>query len=260
MNDLKPPLGIGAIIQRTFALLFANFSTIFPMAFIPSLALAALNLAVTSLSPPPVPVEAGADAAADIAAAMPEMPGVGAVFLGVAGMVLSFFIVGFLCLVALDVVIGRRHTVAEYARQAGRHLLPVAGLGILVAIMTGIGIVFLIVPSLYVAARFLPWVEAVVFENRGWHGLGRAQDLTEGYRWPLVGAILAMGGVLLVMMMLMGATLGAVESSFVLALLVDAVFSAIYYALLAIFTALVYTRLCEIKEGRTAAEIAASIG
>jgi uncharacterized membrane protein len=212
------------------------------------------------MSPTPVPVEAGAGTGADIAAALPEMPGFGALFLGMVGTVLSFFIVGFLCLVALDAVIGRRHTVAEYARQAARHLLPLGVLGFLVAVMTGLGLVLLIVPGLYVAARFLPWVEAVVFENAGWHGLSRAQELTEGYRWPLVGAVLAMAAVVLVLMMLAGAVLYAVESSVVLALLVEAVISAIYYALLAIFTALIYVRLREVREGRTAAEIAASIG
>lgn len=260
MNDLKPALGIGDIIQRSFALLFANFSTIFPMAFVPSLALAALNLAATAMSPPPVPLETGAGDVADIAAAMPQMPGFGALFLGMVGTVLGFFVVGFLCLVALDAVIGRRHTVAEYARQSARHLLPIGVLGFLIAVMTGLGLVLLIVPGLYIAARFLPWVEAVVFENTGWRGLGRAQDLTEGYRWPLVGAVLAMVAVIVVLMLLASGALYAVENVLVLALLVEAVVSAIYYALFAIFTALVYVRLREIKEGRTAAEIAASIG
>jgi hypothetical protein len=69
-----------------------------------------------------------------------------------------------------------------------------------------------------------------------------------------------MAAVVLVLMMLAGAVLYAVESSVVLALLVEAVISAIYYALLAIFTALIYVRLREVREGRTAAEIAASIG
>jgi hypothetical protein len=251
--DVKPPLGTGRIIQQTFTLLFANFSTIFPMAFIPALALSALNLATVAMSPPPVPAEA----AADIEMAL---PGFGALFLGIVGTVLSFFIVGFLCLVALDAVIGRRHTVGEYARQAARHLLPIGVLGFLMAIMIGIGIALLIVPGLYLVARFLPWVEAVVFEDAGWKGLGRAQDLTEGYRWPLVGAVLAMMVVVILLAFLASGAVFAVEGSFVLALLVESVISALYYALLAIFTALVYARLREIKEGKTVAEIAASIG
>ncbi|PZQ49829.1 MAG: hypothetical protein DI556_10220 [Rhodovulum sulfidophilum] len=258
MNDLSSstPFGVGRVIQQTFALFFARFSTLFPMAFVPALALTLLSLASPGFAPPPVPVESGAD----VAAALPEMPSFGAFVTGVLGTVLSFFVVGFLCLVALDAVIGRSHTVGQYARQAARHILPIGVLGFLVAILTGIGALLLVVPGLYVAARFLPWVEAVVFEDAGWRGLGRAQELTEGYRWPLVGAVLAMMAVIVALAMFASAALFATQGSFLLALLVESLISAVFYMLFAIFTALVYARLREIKEGKTVAEIAASIG
>ncbi|TPE50500.1 hypothetical protein [Amaricoccus solimangrovi] len=244
----SPPFGVGRVISQTFGLLFAKFSTVFPMAFVPAVALSLVNLVAERLSPAP--------AEGELVAA----PGFAGVLLGTLGMVLSYFVVGFLCLVALDAVIGRSHSVGQYARQAARQLLPIAVLGLAISLLAGLGFLLLIVPGLYVIARFLPWVEAVVFEDAGWRGLGRAQELTEGYRWPLVGAILLMGVATLVLVVLAGGALYAVETNAVLSLLVESLISAFYYALVSIFTALVYARLREIKEGATVEEIAASIG
>lgn len=258
-----PPLGAGRIVAQSFGLLFARFSTIFPMAFVPAVMLSLLNRAAF----PTAPVSEGAmteganvPATGAEEAMMPALPGFGQMMLGSLSMVLSYFVVGLLCLVALDAVIGKRHTVGQYARQAARQLLPIAVLGILISVLAGVGLALLIVPGIYVLARFLPWVEAVVFEDAGWRGLGRAQDLTEGYRWPLVGAVLLMGIVLVGLGMLAGAALYAVETNLALSLLVESIVSAVYHAIFAIFTALVYARLREVKEGMTVEQIAATIG
>lgn len=245
-----PPLGAGRIVAQSFGLLLAKFSTVFPMAFVPALALSLLNRAAW----PAAPMAEGGEAA------MPAVPSFGALMLGSLSMVLSYFVVGVLCLVALDAVIGKTHSVGQYARQAARHLLPIAVLGIVISVLAGLGFALLIVPGLYVVARFLPWVEAVVFENSGWRGLGRAQELTEGYRWQLAGAVLLMGGVIVGLAMLAGSALYTVENNFALSVLVESFVSAIYYALFAIFTALVYARLREVKEGVSVEQIAASIG
>jgi hypothetical protein len=57
-----------------------------------------------------------------------------------------------------------------------------------------------------------------------------------------------------------GPVLMAAGQSPLLAVMLEAVLSGLYYALAAIFTALVYLRLRAIREGATAADIAASIG
>jgi hypothetical protein len=235
------PLGIGALIASSFRMLARHFGFLFPIAFVPALGLAALG---AGIAPP------------DTAA----MPDAGDLFLLLASAVLSFLVTGIMCLAALDALLGKRHAIGEYLGQALRHLAPIAGLGLAVSLAAGVGFAALFVPGLYVLARYLPLVPAIVFENAGWSGLGRAQDLTEGYRWPIAGAILAMGAIGIGLLVVLGPVLMAAGQSLVLAVLLEAVFSGLYYALAAIFTALVYLRLREIREGTTADDIAAGIG
>ncbi len=245
-----PPLGVFGLIAQTFRLFFARFGTLFPLAFGPALILALIGWAIT-----PVALPENFDPAVD---SFPT-PGLGDVALGILSMLIGFFVIGFMCLAALDAVMGRSHTISQYTQQTLRQLLPIGVLGIALTIMAGIGGALLIVPGLYVLARFLPWVESVVFEDVGWSGLGRAQQLTEGYRWPLVGAVLLMGVIVLAIIVALTPIMIAVSGGLAGAL-VEAVISALYYALIAIFTALIYARLREIKEGMSIAQIAATIG
>ena len=242
---MNPPLGVTAIIAQTFRLLFANLGMLFPLAFVPALVVALLGWATAPAAPLP-----GADPA------IPDVPTAMELVFALVAALIGFFIMGFMSLASLDAVLGKRHTVSEYTAQTLRHLLPIVVLGILLSIGVGIGLVFLLVPGLYLAARFLPWIQAVVFENAGWSGLARASELTEGYRWPLVGALLAMSVVVVAISLLIAVlTVGGG----LLAVLVNAVISGVYYALISVFTALVYARLREIKEGLSISQIAALI-
>ncbi len=246
----RPPLGVFALTGQTFRLLFANFATLFPLAFVPALALALLNWAAMPR------LAEDFDPALD---AFP-MPGVGDFVLGLLGTVIGFFVIGFMCLAALDAVMGRTHTIAQYTQQALRQIVPIGVLGVLLSIAAALGAVFFIVPGLYILARFLPWVEAVVFEDVGWGGLSRAQDLTEGYRWPLVGAVLLMGAIVVTIIVAISPIVFALAGSGLVVVLLEAVVTGFYYALIAIFTALIYARLREVKEGMTIPRIAATIG
>jgi len=246
-NLRLPPLGVVGLIGRSFRLLAGQFGFLFPLAFVPAVALSALSY-----------LFAGFGAAEDPAAADPlslGFAGAAVLFLDV---LVSFVITGVMCLAALDAVLGKRHTVSEYLQQTLRHLGPIVGLGLLVAIATGFGVVLLIVPGLYVMARYLPWTPAVVFENAGWSGLGRGQELTEGYRWPLVGAVALMAVIVTAILLVVGPLLFAVGDGLV-AVLLEGAFTAVYYALIAVFTALAYIRLREIKDGMSPADISATI-
>jgi hypothetical protein len=244
------PLGIGALISASFRMLARHFGFLFPLAFVPALVLAILG---ALLAPEQLPE--GFDPATDPFPAF----GIGDLVMLLVSVVASFLITGIMALAALDVTLGKRHAIGEYVGQALRHLAPITGLGLAVSLGAGIGFAALLVPGLYILARYLPLVPAIVFENAGWSGLGRAQDLTEGYRWPLVGALLAMGAIGVAILFLLSPVLFAASNSFVILVLADAVLSGLYYALAAIFTALVYVRLREIREGTTAEAIGASI-
>ncbi len=246
----RPSLRIGGLIAQTFRLLFTRFTMLFPLAFFPALALALLDWGTSA------PLPENYDPAVN---GLPT-PSYAELGVGIATSVLGFFITGFMCLAALDAVMGRRHTIAEYTRQTLRQILPIAVLGLLITLLGGLALALFIVPGLYVFARFLPWVEAVVFEDAGWSGLGRAQQLTEGYRWPLAGAVLLMGMIVFGLFLLITPLLvSAADSGFALTV-IGAFASALYYSLGAIFTALIYARLREIKEGMTIEQIAATIG
>src|SRR5688572_27271098 len=138
-EDDLPPLGIGDLISRSLRLLAGHFGTLFPLAFVPALVLAVLNWMVVPPMPP------APDPAASPLAFSPV-----ALAVGLLGTVVSFFVMGFMSLAALDALLGKRHSLGEYAGQSLRHLGPIVGLGILLSIAIGIGAVFLIVPALYI--------------------------------------------------------------------------------------------------------------
>lgn len=243
----RPALEAIGLIGRSFRLLAARFGFLFPLAFVPALALSALTYGLV-----------GAGLIADPMAADANPLGAGGIVLLILEAMVGFVISGVMCLAALDAALGKRHTVGAYLHQTLRHLGPIVGLGLLVSIATGFGLVLLVIPGLYVVARYLPWTVAVVFENAGWSGLGRGQDLTEGHRWPLVGAVALMGAVVVAILIAAAPLLGAVGAG-LSGVLVEGAFTALTYALIAVFTALVYIRLREIKDGASAGDIAATI-
>lgn len=238
------PLRPLALVGRSFRLAWEGFGLLFPLVLTPSLALSALAYAI---GPDPFMAEAQAQTGlAAFASIALELVG-GPAITGVA------------CLAALDVALGKRHSMGEYVSQTLRHIGPLILLGLLLSVATTLGVAALIVPGLYIAGRFLPWTPAVVFENAGWSGLGRAQELTEGYRWPLAGAVLAMGILCALGFAALLPVVALAQGSFAIAILVDATFSTLVYLLGAAFVAAAYLRLREIREGVGLAEVAASL-
>lgn len=236
------PLRPLALVGRSFGLAWEGFGLLFPLVLTPSLALSAIAYA---FAPDPFVAEAqtGLSAFASIALELVGGPA----------------ITGVACLAALDVALGKRHSMGEYVSQTLRHIGPLILLGLLLSVATTLGVAALILPGLYIAGRFLPWTPAVVFENAGWSGLGRAQELTEGYRWPLAGAVLVMGMLCALGFAALLPVAALAQDSFAIAILVDATFSTLVYLLGAAFVAAAYLRLREIREGVGLAEVAASL-
>jgi hypothetical protein len=234
------PLGVAGIIADTARLTAAAFGRLFPVAYVPALASAAV--AGVAAPDPTLQVTAGQ------------------LWAGVIDLVLGTLVSGVLCLAALDARFGTRHGVGEYLRQSLRHLLPLLVFGLLLSIAMVIGVMLLVVPGLYVAARYLPYVPATVFEDRGWEGTSRAEELTLGYRWPLVGTVLVFGllfgGVLLVIGL--PAAAAAEGLGTMPAIRFGAALTALAYVVFATFSAVVYLRLRALRDGLTPAEVAAA--
>jgi hypothetical protein len=245
----RPALGVSHLIRQRFQLLLTHFGTLFPMAFVPALIMSALAWTTTAGIP------ADFDPSTDI---LPSFGVKGAV-LFVIQIVMAYFVMAFLCLAALDALIGKRHTMREYGAQALRHLVPITVIGVLLSVATAVGFVFFILPGLYITARYLPWVQTVVFEDAGWSGLTRARNLTEDYRWALAGAILVVFVAVAIAVFLTSRIEALLGGTAIISILLEAAFSGFYYALIAIFTALIYARLREIKEGLSITQIAGSI-
>lgn len=123
--------------------------------------------------------------------------------------------------------------------------------------------------SLYVMARYALLVPVIVAERPGLGALGRASALTKGYRWPVAGGLVLMAMLLMLLNLVYAVGFGALfyldpqltftgSSAGILAFsLIGLVTSALAYAVLAIFVALLYARLREIKEGPRAEDLVA---
>ena len=238
-------LGVLTLVGRSFRLVYEGFGFLFPLGFLPSLAISLLTYAAMGGPSEPMPVDFALSPAF-----------LGALAVNIVGGVL---VSGVMCLAALDVALGKRHGLSEYLGQALRHLAPLILLGFLVSLAIGLGATLFLIPGLYLAARFLPWTQAALFENAGWGALGRAQELTEGHRWPLVLAIVVMGLATLAILLVLGPIMAMAMDSLILASLVEAAFTALAYALISAFSGLAYLRLREIKEGVTATDVAGMI-
>lgn len=242
MTAPLPPLGIVRLLTDTLRLSAAGFGRLLPYALVPAL-ISAVLIGVTD-SGDPAQVTAG-----DLWA-------------GAIDLVLGTFVTGVLCLAALDVRLGRRHGIGDYLRQAARHLLPLLVFGLALSVAMALGLVFFVLPGLYVAGRYLPYVPTTVFEDRGWQGTNRAEELTQGYRWPLVGLLLLFAVLLILFYMVVGLPLAiaAAHLGLVPAILANALLTAIGYTVFATFTTEVYLRLRLLRDGAGPAAVAAEVG
>lgn len=146
-----------------------------------------------------------------------------------------------------------------------RHAVPIVLVMLVTGIATGLAFMALIVPGLYLSALWFVIVPAIVVERQGFGAIQRSGQLTEGYRWAIVGLFV----IYVLIMMLIGAGVGFVISFIETGLYsaigtiglyvgaaIEGVLGGYFYAIGAILAAEVYARLREIKEGATTNELA----
>jgi hypothetical protein len=89
---------------------------------------------------------------------------------------------------------GQPADTGDILRAGLRHLFPVWGVSIYAGILTGIGLILLIVPGLMLMCRYYVAVPVAVVEDPGAsNALSRSTELTEGSRWPIFGLVLILG-------------------------------------------------------------------
>lgn len=79
-------------------------------------------------------------------------------------------------------------TVGALIGSVTRKLFPLLIMGIIVAVCTEVGFIFLIIPGLFVALIWSVCVPAMMVEDRGiFDSLGRSYNITNGNRWRMIG-------------------------------------------------------------------------
>jgi len=127
-------------------------------------------------------------------------------------------------------------------------LLPVIGVGILVAILIWLGLLLLIVPGIILACMLYVAVPVAVVEKPGvFASLSRSADLTKGHRWTIFAIFLVILALALVIGMVLVMAL-ATTGSLVVALLGTVI--ALFFGLWSgVAQAVVYHDLRKVKEG-----------
>jgi hypothetical protein len=238
------PLAVRGLVADSFRLLKDHFGVLFVLALAPALIEEAVFLATMPSAPP--------DAAPEITS--------GLVFAAVASGIVSQIVVALVVLASIDAVVGRSRRLGAYVGVVMANLLPLLVLGTLLSIAAGIAALFFLIPGIYVYAQFLVWLPALLIERKGMGALSRAQALTRGHRWSLVGGLLLLLMAFLAAILLLGPLLAQVPTlaGGVVAALIASAVSAFSYAIIGIFVALVFLRLRFLEDATPAENIAAS--
>ncbi len=244
-----PPLGIAALIGATLSLLVRRLPLFLGIALLPALASALLSLAL-------LPTDLGFSRPAARGGGMLtgwQMPALVAVL----SILIWLVTTGAVTLAAYDARLGRAPRLGTYLARALGAAPAIVVLGTLYMLAVGVGLMVLLVPGLYLLARYWVMVPAVLVDGAGLGGLSRAAELTRGYRWPIVGLILGVLALNVLLSLVLGLALGAGAFAGAAALgqpapllvVADTLITAAQTALMSVFTALLYARLREIKEG-----------
>lgn len=247
----RPSLDVGNIISSTFSLFFKHFPMFFIIVFVPYLLLELVLNRVVSSAISTDPSDIGGLLVATYASMIPFW----IIFILVQAVVVR---------VAISLRLGQGAQLQAALSAALRGFFPILLLGIVAGIAMGIGLLFLILPGLYIMAMFYVMVPSVVFENAGFSGISRSVSLTDGYRWPILGVVV----ILIVIMWIVSAMVGGVMVGILFSQqdmlttmatqpfaypwwygVVNAVISAATTPISLISVAMIYARLKEIKEG-----------
>lgn len=261
-REVRPRLGIGAIVGESFSIFFRRIHWFAILAFVPQLAAGLMVIVAIG----------GVAGYAELMAASLDPNGFAGgggwmIFLLMAGAVVLTMLVplALSVLAAYDAKLGRPFRLGRYLTAGLAPIVPLLVCWVLVMILWLAASMFLLVPGLWVLSVFSVVTPAIVIERAGFGGLGRSIGLTKGYRWPILGAMILIVLVAILVGFVMSlATLaaqtallplltGAGTGTGIVALGVGTVLQslnlAVSYGLPCVGVALIYARLREIKEG-----------
>lgn len=243
-NATREKLGVGEIIGDTFSIFFRRFFHIIGLSLLPAIAafllilLAATPLALTGPS---------------------DIAGIAIIVLLGAVMICAyFFITALVVRLAYDVKAGNRMRLGNYLSSAFQVIVPLIICSLISSFLIMVGAVLFILPGLYLMALWIGITPAIMVEKAGFGSFRRSADLTRGYRWACVGAILLMMLCNLIIsfgLALVAAVIGAIAGQTIEGF-IGLFTNSAALGFPAVFTALIYARLREIKDGTSVEQLA----
>jgi hypothetical protein len=157
----------------------------------------------------------------------------------------TYFFQGMVVEAVRDILDGRRdHSVGSLFASVA----PVAGVlfgaGFLYAIATGIGLLLLIVPGLFLLTIWAVLAPVVVVERAGvLDAFGRSRQLVRGHGWQVFGVIVVIFLITIAFSILLAAILSAISDSFLGYFLSEAISRTLIAPLSALAAAVMYFEL-----------------
>lgn len=182
----------------------------------------------------------------------------GAIFTSMIGYIvflfLSIVLQASLIVASANDLAGKPVNFGECVNRAVAKLLPLIGLGIVVAFGVAIGFVFFIIPGVILYLMWMIAVPVLMVENLGvFEALSRSSALTKGSRWKLLGLIV----VFFIFSMIIAIPIGLLSViSPSLSIVSSALLSAVSAAVGAAGIAAVYIELRGAKEGTSSDQLA----
>ena len=189
MRDVTA-FSVGDVIKTTLAVYFNNLPAFLPLSLIvlaPSFLIVLLPDSSTFNNPPILP-DPGTDPVGASEAMAPFFI-----------VVMRESLLGWLCWLLLHAALAYgvvRHLRGGYAgfseslTQFTRRLVPMLGVMVIVAVVTGIGFLVFVVPGVWLLLVLLVALPVVVVERAGLRAITRSAELTRGFRGPIFGLVL----------------------------------------------------------------------
>jgi hypothetical protein len=148
-----------------------------------------------------------------------------------------------------DVQGGQRGSSAgDLVNAAMPMILPLIGAGLLSGIAIGVGLILLLVPGLILVTIWAVIAPVIVVEHSGvMDSFGRSRELVRGNGWPVLGAIVSAGVIVLVASVVFGAIASGVANGVLVRIVFSAIAATITAPVSALVASVIYFRLKEIE-------------
>jgi hypothetical protein len=110
---------------------------------------------------------------------------------GLVSLVTTYILQGALTRASVDDLSKKGVSIGAALGDGLRYFFPLFIVALLVGLGTGIGLLLLIIPGLFLIVRWAVAAPAALIEREGpTHSIGRSAELTQGHRWAVFGLVL----------------------------------------------------------------------